>query len=228
MARPAKSRLKLTDEAIARTALDVLARDGLTALSFRRVGAELGASHMAVHRHCGSFEGMLHLCADYLAQQLPEVDPKLPWSTATEVRYTALYETMAAHWELVALLRGRPWRGPNMMRRFSEPVVVAGLAAGLTSQQIVECNRELYVFAVGCALTRDMFGPTEEIEALSEADFPAMVQLYDIHIQPDQSDKDRFLRGIRTLISSWDPQGAGQKPSRSRTNSSDRSSHKRI
>ena len=111
-----------------------------------------------------------------------------------------------------------------MMRRFSEPVVTVGLAAGLSSQQVVECNRELYVFAVGCALTQEMFGPTEEIEALTEADFPAMVQLYDIHVRPDQSDKDRFLRGIRTLISSWDPDTDSHKPPRSRPNSSARSS----
>ena len=223
VARPEQSRPDLTDERIARSALDVLARDGLTALSFRRVGAELGASHMAVHRHCGSFEGMLDLCADYLAGQLPEVDPKLPWSTVTELMFTALYETMAAHWELIALLRGRPWRGSNMIRRFSEPAVASGLAAGLTSQEVVQCYRELYVFAVGCALTKEMFGPTDELEALGEADFPAMVQLHDIHIRPDQADMERFVRGIRTLISSWDPQAGQHEQSRVRPRSSHRS-----
>ena len=190
MPGPAKSQLKLTDEGIARTALEVLAHQGVAGLSFRRVGAELRTSHMAVHRYCGSFEGMLDLCADYLAEQLPEVDPQLPWSRATELVYTALYETMAEHWGLIALMRGRPWRGPNMIRRFSEPMVAASLAAGLNAQKVVECHRELYVFAVGCALTHEMFGPTDALEAVDEGDFPAMASLHDIQTQPDQSDKD--------------------------------------
>jgi hypothetical protein len=110
-----------------------------------------------------------------------------------------------------------------MIRLFSEPAVTSGLAAGLTSQQVVQCYRELYVFAVGCALTKDMFGPTDALEAFGEADFPAMAKLHDIHIRPDQADMERFVRGIRTLISSWDPQAGKHKQSRVRPTSSQRS-----
>ena len=98
----------LTPEAIAVAALDVLDKEGADALSFRRVGAVLGTSHTTIHRHCGSLEGLLDLCADHLAAGLPDIEPTLSWAESTELRFTALYELWSAHWALLMLRRGRP------------------------------------------------------------------------------------------------------------------------
>jgi hypothetical protein len=163
---------------------------------------------MAVHRHCINFEGMLEICAEYLAARLPDIDPSLRWPAATEQRFTALYETMAAHSGLVALLRGRPWMGPNMMRRFSEPAVKASVAAGLTPRQIMECHRELFVFTVGCALaqTRMVFASgSAAVEALGADDSPVIVAHRRALLDVEHSDHGMFVHGLRTLIASWDP-----------------------
>src|SRR5277367_3500262 len=208
MARPSRSRQRPTDDDVARAALSVLEREPLTALSFRRVASELGTSHMAVHRHCISFEGMLEICAEHLAARLPDIDPSLRWSAATEQRFAALYETMAAHSGLVALLRGRPWMGPNMMRRFSEPAVNASLAGGLTPRQIMKCHFELFVFTVGCALaqTRMVFASgSAAVEALGADDSPGIVAHRRALLDVEHSDRGMFLHGLRTLIASWDP-----------------------
>ncbi len=98
--------------------------------------------------------------------------------------------------------------GPNMTRRFSEPAVVASLAAGLTPDQVTECHRELYVFTVGCALTQsvivDELG-TAAIEALEAADSPVIVEHREALMAADHSDHTLFVHGLRTLIASWDP-----------------------
>jgi AcrR family transcriptional regulator len=208
MARPSRSRQRPTDGDVARAALSVLEREPLTALSFRRVASLLGTSHMAVHRHCVSFEGMLEICAEHLALRLPDVDPSLPWTAATEQRFTALYETMAAHSGLVALLRGRPWMGPNMMRRFSEPAVKSSVAAGLTPPQIMQCHFELFVFTVGCALAQSRMhfaSGTAAVEALDADDSPAIVAHRKALMDVEHSDHRMFIHGLRTLIASWDP-----------------------
>ena len=176
---------------------------------------------MAVHRHCINFEGMLEICAEYLAARLPDIDPSLRWRAATEQRFNALYETMAAHSGLVALLRGRPWMGPNMMRRFSEPAVKASVAAGLTPRQIMECHRELFVFTVGCALaqTRIVFASgSAAVEALGIDDAPVIVAHRRALMDVEYSDHGVFVHGLRTLIASWDP-GGGQSGRRRRRGS---------
>jgi AcrR family transcriptional regulator len=50
----------LTREQIVRTALGLVDRDGLTALSMRRLGAELGVDPMAVYYHIPSKHALLH------------------------------------------------------------------------------------------------------------------------------------------------------------------------
>jgi AcrR family transcriptional regulator len=200
----------LTDQDIAKTALWVLDQEGPGALSFRRVATELGTSHMAVHRHCGNFDGLLNICAEHAASGLPDIDPSLPWSTSTELRFAALYDTLSAHWGLVALQRGRPWLGPEMTRRFSEPTVAASIAAGLTPQQVSGCHREFYVYTVGCALTRTTFNDHSapaSMASLAPTDHPALTRHRD-SLRDNRSDRDMFLHGIRTLIQSWDPETA--------------------
>ena len=139
---------------------------------------------------------------------MPDIAPSLQWPKATEQRFTALYETMAAHSGLVALLRGRPWMGPNMMRRFSEPAVKASVAAGLTPRQIMQCHFELFVFTVGCALaqTRMAFASgSAAVEALEAEDSPVIVAHRRALMDVEHSDHGMFVHGIRTLIASWDP-----------------------
>ena len=201
----------VTEDVIARAALGVLADDGPGALSFRRVAADIGTSHMTVHRLCGSFEGLLDLCAEQLAGQMTEVESGRPWATSTEQRFTALYELMAANSALVALQRGRPWLGPEMMRRFAEPAVAESLAAGLTLRETVRVHRCLYMFTVGCALTHTTYDTSRGEDVLGGLD-PQQTPVLARERRPLLQDLPTlavFHDGLRTLIAAADPQPRG-------------------
>lgn len=216
MVRPGPSarrtgRRTLTDDAVAEAALQVLGKGGPQALSFRRVAALLGTSHMTVHRHCQSFDGLLDLCAEHLAATLPDIDPALPWAEATELRFAALYDVMSAHSALVALQQGRPWLGSEMMRRFSEPALAASLAAGLTLDEMIETHRGLYTFTVGCALTHETYDVRRGravLETLDPDQTPLMAANRE-RITVEHVPRAVFLRGIRALIADAGPPGSG-------------------
>ncbi len=198
-----------TSSAIAEAALQILRADGPGALSFRRIGAMLGTSHMAIHRRCGSLEGLLDLCAEHLASQLPEDEPALSWAQSTERRFTALYEVMSRNGSLVALQRGRPWLGPEMMRRFSEPALAESLAAGLTLSEMIRTHRGLYMFTTGCALSQggyDSVGGRAALEDLDPGTTPALAAHAHL-IDEAYSGRQVFLDGIRALIAAADPAG---------------------
>lgn len=185
----------------------MLQEGGPQALSFRRVAALLGTSHMTVHRHCHNVEGLLDLCADHLAATLPEADPSLPWAEATERRFTALYDLMSAHSSLVALQRGRPWLGPEMMHRFSEPALAASLAAGLTLDEMIRSHRTFYMFTVGCALTSDTYDVVRGRGALAGLDpdrTPILAASRD-RIGVAHQPREDYLRGLRALIAAAAP-----------------------
>lgn len=191
----------LSPAAIATAALAILAAEGPEALSFRRVGAALGTSHTTVHRHCGSLDGLLDLCADHLAQRLPVTDPALGWAAATELRFTALYELWTANAALLTLLRGRPWAGPAMLARFVEPALRSNLEAGMTPVQMMQAFRQMYLFTLGCAATHAGYSARSAravIAALDPAEFPVLTS--HMGVIAGVADRAVFRTGLRSLI----------------------------
>ncbi len=185
----------------------MLREGGPSALSFRRVAARLGTSHMTVHRLSHDVEGLLDLCAEHLAATLPEVEATLPWAEATEQRFAALYDVMSANSSLVALQQGRPWLGPEMMRRFSEPALSSSLGAGFTLEEMVRTHRMLYTFTVGCALTHttyDVRSGRAALAALDPEETPVLAAHRD-RFAVARMPRDDFLRGLRALIGTAAP-----------------------
>ena len=194
----------LTPEAIAAAALHVLDTEGPDALSFRRVGAVLGTSHTTIHRHCGSLEGLLDLCADHLAAGLPGTDSTPSWADSTEQRFTALYELWSAHSALITLRHGRPWVGPHMLRRFVEPALQSDLAAGMTPAQMIQTFRQMYLFTLGCSLTHSAYSSRQArtlIAALDPSEFPVLTAHTDIIAGSIAvAERDVFRTGLCNLI----------------------------
>ena len=204
MRRPVADPESLTPEAIAVAALDVLDKEGADALSFRRVGAVLGTSHTTIHRHCGSLEGLLDLCADHLAAGLPDIEPTLSWAESTELRFTALYELWSAHWALLMLRRGRPWVGPHMLGRFVEPALQSNLAVGMTPAQMIQTFRQMYLFTLGCSMTHTAYTSRQArslVAALDPGEFPVLTAHMDIIAGSIAvAEPDVFRTGLRNLI----------------------------
>jgi AcrR family transcriptional regulator len=192
----------VTPDAIATAALAILDEEGPGALSFRRVGAALATSHTTIHRHCGSLEGLLDLCADYLAAELPEAEPAWGWATATEFRFTTLYEIWTAHPALLALRGGRPWYGPAMLARFVEPALRSNLDAGMTPAQMMQTFRQMYLFTLGCSVTHAAYSARSArviIASLDPAEFPVLTGQVNV-IADGAAERDVFRLGLRNLI----------------------------
>src|SRR5437870_1188234 len=75
--RTARRRDPITREAIVKTALRLLDRDGLDELSMRRIAEELGTGPASLYWHVGSKDGLLDLLFDEVIgeQVVPDADP---------------------------------------------------------------------------------------------------------------------------------------------------------
>ncbi|MGF6908914.1 AcrR family transcriptional regulator [Kitasatospora sp. MAP12-15] len=152
MAKQSVTSDRLTATAIAEAAIRLPDHGGPDALSFRAVGDALGVSQTTIHRRCGeSTAGLLDLCMDHLATQLPTADPGTPWPEGARRAFTALYEVLIAHPSLVALRGNRPWMGEVLLERLTEPLLQSAVTAGMTPTAAVEAYRRLYLFTLGCA-----------------------------------------------------------------------------
>jgi AcrR family transcriptional regulator len=212
MARPSLGEDSLSLDVIARAALRIIDSEGSDALNFRRLGKELGVAHMTVYRRLADLKVPLDGCVlDYLADSIPQLDPKASWADATEARFTALYEIIVAHPGVVAMRRGGPWLGPRVMQMLIEPQLAANLAAGMTPDQMVRAYRRMYLFTLGCACFTDHATPEAVVNrtraalaVLPPEHFPAATGNVEA-ILKGVIDHEVFYGGLRQLIRAADP-----------------------
>ncbi|MFD7080488.1 TetR/AcrR family transcriptional regulator [Streptomyces sp. NPDC059918] len=197
---------RATPETIAVAALRLIDEEGPHALSFRALADRLEVSHATVQRRCTDLAGLLDLCTEHLAGQLPEIPPGTGWAEAAELRFTALYRLLVAHPGLLVLRGGRPWLGRQLLARLVEPALADSVAAGMTAAEAMTAYRRMYLLTLGSAAFvdhRDPAGATAAsraaLAALDPEEFPVLTGgLADV--LPALTDHDVYHGALRQLI----------------------------
>ncbi|GAV38054.1 TetR/AcrR family transcriptional regulator [Streptomyces acidiscabies] len=204
MPRTSPSLDRATPARIAETALRLVDEGGPEALTFRALAARLDISLASLQRRCTDLAGLLDLCLDHLAAQLPEATGD--WESVTETRFTALYRLLVAHPGLLALRGTRPWLGPNLLARLTEPQLADSLAAGMTPTEAITAYRSLYLLTLGSAGFVDHRDPAaarattrRALAALDPEAFPVLTA-HLAEIVPAVTDHDVYLDALRRLI----------------------------
>ena len=142
LGRPAqRSRREITAAAIA-----IADRDGLAAVSMRRLAAELGTGAASLYRYVQTRDDLLDLMADAVAAEYQLPDPTGDWLADLVALGEQLRAILRRHSWLVALIIERPVLGPNglgVLEYFM--AVLAGHAAPV--------QRKLEAFAMLNGLT---------------------------------------------------------------------------
>ena len=137
--RPGRRRREpISREAIVTAAIQLLDREGLAALSMRRLAEELGTGAASLYWHVGSKDGLLDLVFDELIgeQQVPDADPSR-WQEQLKDIARAQRRISLRHPYLVRISIGRIPMGPNALR-FSERVIAILRAGGLPPRLAVQ------------------------------------------------------------------------------------------
>ena len=133
-----RRREPISREAIVKAAVDLLDREGLAALSMRRLGDELGAGAASLYWHVGSKDGLLDLVLDEIIgeQQVPDPDPAR-WQE--QLKEVARHQRRVSlrHPYVVRISIGRIPMGPNALR-YSEGVLAILRAGGLPPRLAVQ------------------------------------------------------------------------------------------
>lgn len=106
----------LNRETLITTALAIVDRDGLGALSMRRLGAELGVDAMAAYRHLPNKGALLDGVVEAVVAEIDlRTDPALGWRRQLRQIVDANLQVMLAHPNVVPLLAERPLTTPRSM-----------------------------------------------------------------------------------------------------------------
>ncbi len=132
-----------------KTALELLDRDGLDALSMRRVADELGTGAASLYWHVGSKDGLLDLVLDEVIGELHVPDPE-PARWAEQLKGIAhdMRATILRHRDIVRISVGRIPMGPNALR-FSERILAVLREGGVPDELAVLGHHLLFSIVNG-------------------------------------------------------------------------------
>ncbi|NJQ15785.1 TetR/AcrR family transcriptional regulator [Streptomyces bohaiensis] len=139
---------------IVRAAVELTDREGLSALSMRRVAAELGVGTMSLYRYVPGKGELLDLMLDHVVGA--RVDEELPsgsrWREGLERTAHHNWEHYLAHPWLLRVNQSRPVLGPNALAATDRVLAVLD-GLGLTDRERVALLINLDAFVAGSART---------------------------------------------------------------------------
>ena len=133
-----KRREPISRDAIVAAAIGLLDREGLAALSMRRLGEELGVGAASLYWHVGSKDGLLDLVLDEIIGEVevPDADPAR-WQEQLKQVARNQRQVCLRHPYLVRVSIGRIPMGPNALR-ITEGTLAILRAGGLQPRLAVQ------------------------------------------------------------------------------------------
>lgn len=165
----------LTRSRIVEAALRLVDRDGLDALSMRRLGQELGAGTTSVYWHVKDKDQLLDLMLDeVLAEIGREVDTSGDWRHLLRSVAERFRAVLVRHRHITPLLGERPTLGPGSIGGL-ELLFSSLLEAGFTPREAVLASQAVISFGSGWAVfeCRQTYAPA--IKGRTQADVEAEV-----------------------------------------------------
>ncbi|WP_111721256.1 TetR/AcrR family transcriptional regulator [Homoserinimonas sp. OAct 916] len=157
---------KLSRQRIVAAAAAVADRRGLTGVSMRSVGAQLGVEAMSLYHHVSNKETLLDELAEWAFVQieLPQVSD--PWREAMILRAESARHVFREHPWALGMLESRPTPGPALLSHHDR-VLGCLLTQGFSAALATHAFSTIDAFVYGFALTESglPFAPGEGAEA---------------------------------------------------------------
>ncbi|MEU6288706.1 TetR/AcrR family transcriptional regulator [Streptomyces sp. NPDC046988] len=162
----------LTLERIVEAAVEVADREGLGAVSMRRIATELGTGTMSLYRYVPGKSELLDLMLDRV--QRPSENPAEPgdsgWRSALHALGHATLALYRRHTWLLEVNQSRPILGPSALEGM-ERVLALIKPMGLTDPELLSVILLIDGYVVGAARTQVYAEEAERTSGLTDAQF---------------------------------------------------------
>jgi AcrR family transcriptional regulator len=211
----------LSRDRVLRAALAVLDRDGLDAVSMRRVGAELGVAGMSLYHHVADKAALLDGVFEAILAEMAPPRRTRHWRAALTDRALALRDVLRAHPHALPLFATRPAVTPASLVHV-ERVLAVLRAAGFGPRAALTAFQVVLALVVGHTLGAHgpSAGGAPPRPAYADLDPRAFPRVREAAPLLATIDPDRELAaGLRALLAGLSPRdatAAGSAPARPR------------
>ena len=197
------TRTPLTRLRIAQAALAVVDRDGLDALSMRRLGAELGVEGMAVYRHFSNKAAVLAAVVEVLLAELVIPPPsKVPWQQVFREVSRAYRALLLRHPHAIPLLAALPLSDPAAARA-AGGVMALLREAGFDAQTSLKTLATVTSYVIGVAQWEVGTAPFRSDGAHETFALPPDADPYLVELLPQLAEDDcdeTFEFGLDVIV----------------------------
>ena len=198
----------LTTDRVLRAAVDLADREGLGALTMRRLGAELGVEAMSLYKHVANKEAILDGVVELIVSQIEIPSQDTPWKQAMRRRAVSARGVLASHTWAIGLLETRGSMGPATMR-YLDAILGNLRSAGFSIQNAVHAFWLLDSYVYGHVIQETTLAPGRTspprtapaavLEQATMAEYPHLVEVAE-HAQGSDNSVDREFRFGLDLI----------------------------
>jgi AcrR family transcriptional regulator len=179
-------------------------REGLEAISMRRIGEELGVEAMSLYNHVAGKAAILDGVFELVLGEMPPARRSSSWQAALRARARALRATLHAHPHALPLFAARRAATPGSIAHLEAGLEVLR-AAGFSARDALGAVQVLLAFVVGHTLQAHAPAQAGEAarppyEQLSEREFPRVREMARL-LDADGHDVDReFELGLEAML----------------------------
>jgi AcrR family transcriptional regulator len=198
--------MQLTRERIVAAAAELIEREGVTAISMRRIAAKLGCAVMSLYNHVPSKEALLDGVAEYVMSGIEvRTEPDASWEDQVRAQARAFRQIARAHPRCTMVVVSRPSRSAAALRPI-ENALATLTGAGFDGADSVRIVRGFIAYVMGCLLREVGIAPSlahpDDVVRLAgrpdPAEFPLLTHLSG---ELDRHDHDAdFEFGLDLLV----------------------------
>jgi AcrR family transcriptional regulator len=198
----------LTRERVFQAAVDVADRDGLGALTMRRLGAELGVEAMSLYKHVTNKEEVLEGIIELVVGEIETPREGADWREAMRRRAISARAVLGRHSWAIGLLEARGSKGPTALR-YLDGILGNLRSAGFSIGNAVHAFWLLDSFVYGHVIqetslpisSSDMTGSTGSIlEQVTMDEYPHLVEVAEHALRSGYSYDSEFEFGLDLIL----------------------------
>lgn len=192
----------LSRELLIKTALEIVDRDGLSALSMRKLGAELGVDPMAAYRHLPNKEALMDGVVEAVVSEI-DLDVNLcsPWQDQIRQLVYADLAALLAHPNVLPLIAQRPLVTPGSLRLVERALEIMDVAGIPRHEALLAINVMGFLItsqAVAMSASKNDPRSSKDLQAtfaaLPRDEFPLIVEAIE---------KGWFIESYDQLLDFW-------------------------
>ena len=191
-------------------------RDGLGALTMRRLGAELGVEAMSLYKHVANKEEILDGIVEVVVGEIEIPGESAAWKEAMRRRAISTREILSRHSWAIGLLEARGAKGPSALRYLN--AVLGNLrSAGFSIENAVHAFWVLDCFVYGHVIQESSLpiGSSEEVteatgsivEQITTEEYPHLLEIGEHALKSEYSVDIEFEYGLDLILDALAPLG---------------------